>query len=55
MSWPAHAVDQPQWIATLPDGTELLLSFWGGLNEDPEVAPRIGDRWDAPLPVRRVA
>jgi hypothetical protein len=47
--------DQPQWIITAPDGTELLLSFWGGTDDDPECAPRIDHtRWGIPLPVRRI-
>jgi hypothetical protein len=46
---------QPQFIITAPDGTELLLSFWGGIDEDPECAPRLDDtRWGIPLPVRRI-
>jgi hypothetical protein len=46
---------QPQFIITAPDGTELLLSFWGGIDEDPECAPRLDEtRWGIPLPVRRI-
>lgn len=46
--------DQPQWIVTT-DAGELLISFWGGLDADPEVAPCIDyTRWGPPLPVVKV-
>jgi hypothetical protein len=46
---------QKQWIVTGPEGHELLISFWGGMDADPEVASRIDHtRWGAPLPVREV-
>lgn len=44
---------QPQWIATDgPEQQDYLVSFWGGLEHTPEVAPRVdGTRWGVPLPV----
>ena len=48
--------EQRQWIVTAPDGTDLLVSFWGGMDADPEIALRVDlTRWGAPLPVRRIA
>lgn len=46
---------QPQFIFETPDGDEFLISFWGGIEELPEVAARVdGTRWGIPLPVREV-
>lgn len=48
--------DVKQFIVTAPDGTEILVSFWGGLEQLPEAAPRVDHtRWGIPLPVREVA
>lgn len=53
-------VDQPQYLVTLSDdlvaGTELLVSFWSGPHQPPEVAPRSATEtaWGAPLLVGKV-
>jgi hypothetical protein len=49
--------DVKQWIATTPDGGELLVTLYddGASPTDVTVAPRLdGTRWGAPYPARRL-
>lgn len=47
--------DLHQWIATTPDGAELLVTVWTSDDREPalEVAPRVDStRWGSPYDVR---
>lgn len=53
-------VDQPQYVITLDAdyeaGQELLVSFWAGPHQPPDVAPRIGpSSWGPGMRVRKIA